>query len=63
MNIFCFRDQKSKEKLEEGQLDIILRDRINRLPVINISNKAKSVDVVMGRGDELRVNELLFLIL
>ncbi|XP_016840721.1 WD repeat-containing protein 3 [Nasonia vitripennis] len=48
-------DEKIKEKLQEAELDTILRDQINRLSVIKVSAKAKALDLIMGRGDELRI--------
>lgn len=33
-----------------------LRDEIKRLPVIQISGKAKGIDLIMGKGNELRVS-------
>lgn len=33
-----------------------LKDEIKRLPVIQVSGKAKGLDLVIGRGNELRVS-------
>ncbi|XP_011505302.1 PREDICTED: WD repeat-containing protein 3 [Ceratosolen solmsi marchali] len=48
-------NEKTIEKLYESELDTILKDKINRLPVIKISNKVKALDIIMGQGDEFRV--------
>lgn len=53
-------DEKIKEKLQQAELDTILRDQINRLSVIKVSSKAKALDLIVGRGDELRVSYCLF---
>lgn len=53
-------DEKMKEKLQEAELDTILRDQINRLSIIKVSAKAKALDLIMGRGDELRVSFYFF---
>jgi len=33
-----------------------LKDEIKRLPVVQVSGKAKGLDLVIGRGNELRVS-------
>jgi len=33
-----------------------LKDEIQRLPVIRVSGKTKGLDLVIGRGNELRVS-------
>jgi U3 small nucleolar RNA-associated protein 12 len=35
-----------------------LKDKINRLPVIKVSNKAKALDIIIGQKEELRVSHL-----
>ncbi|XP_015110704.1 WD repeat-containing protein 3 [Diachasma alloeum] len=45
---------EGKEKDEEEEA-LNLSDEVRRLPVIKVTSKAKSVDVVMGNGGEVRV--------
>lgn len=57
--VFLFREGLS----EVISTDLSIKDELKRLPSINIkvannlkqSNKVKAVDLVMGRGNELRV--------
>lgn len=51
-----FRDEETKEKLHEAELDTIIRDQVNRLPVIKLTKSAKSLDLIMGREGEIRVS-------
>ncbi|KAJ3662774.1 hypothetical protein Zmor_007103 [Zophobas morio] len=43
------------EELENNDLQLTLRDEVKRLVPIKLSNKPKSLDLVLGNGGELRV--------
>ncbi|XP_050445481.1 WD repeat-containing protein 3 [Cataglyphis hispanica] len=47
--------QKGNDTEKELSNASSLRDEIKRLPVIQISGKAKGIDLIMGKGNELRV--------
>uniref|UniRef100_A0A0C9R4Q1 Wdr3 protein n=1 Tax=Fopius arisanus TaxID=64838 RepID=A0A0C9R4Q1_9HYME len=49
------RLKKAKKKGKEETEGATLSDEVRRLPAIKVTAKAKTVDVVMGKGGELRV--------
>lgn len=68
-NIFSCRklkNQETKEKMETNpsevpseHLELSLRDEVKRLATINCASKLKSIDILLGRGSEVRVTTTL----
>lgn len=54
----CSIREKNNEEVIPHECTL-LKDKVKRLPFAKVANKAKSLDLVMGKGGELRVNTFL----
>lgn len=58
-NFFC----RNKNDVNTNALNMpTLKDEIKRLPSIKVSSKAKGLDMIMGKGGELRVIVIIIII-
>ncbi|XP_058809971.1 WD repeat-containing protein 3 [Phymastichus coffea] len=53
------KNEETKEKLHEAEMNTILKDQVNRLPLIKLSKAAKSLDLIIGREGELRISTVV----
>lgn len=57
MHIFlCFTNREENNAEKQLPSAPSLKDEIKRLPVVQVSGKAKGLDLVIGKGNELRVS-------
>lgn len=52
----CLINREGNDAEKELPTAPSLNDEIKRLPVVRVSGKAKGLDLVIGKGNELRVS-------